>query len=356
MPAGHKAMWHSSWGGYPSGKFLSLLHPRLSEIASTLGRETYTAAEPAGRLDGAWARRLGLSAGIVVAVGAFDAHIGAVGGNVAAGTLLKIMGTSTCDIMVGERSVNEEHLVAGICGQVDGSVLPGMTGYEAGQSAFGDIFAWFRNLLAWPLQVMPEMLDNGNGRKGDEALNAFEEAILPRLEQAAARLAPGAGSLVSLDWLNGRRTPDANQALKGAITGLTLGTDAPSLYRSLVEAAAFGSRAIVERLESEGVAIERVAAIGGVARKSPLIMQISADILGMPIEVTSSDQSCALGAAMFAAVAGGIYPNVLAAQQAMRARTERIYEPDPARKAVYDDVYKKYKTLGAFVEQTTRKE
>ena len=352
--SGHKAMWHSSWGGYPSGAFLARLHPRLAELASTLGGETYTAAEPAGGLDGAWAARLGLPQGIPVAVGAFDAHVGAVGGDVAAGTLLKIMGTSTCDIMVGDRPAGGEHLVAGICGQVDGSVIPGMIGYEAGQSAFGDIFAWFRNLLAWPLRAMLGTPGGGIGGMGEEALDAFEKAILPALEKAAARLAPGAGGLVALDWLNGRRTPDANQALPGAITGLTLGTDAPSLYRSLVEAAAFGSRAIVDRLASEGVAVERVAAIGGVARKSPLIMQISADVLGMPIAVTSSDQSCALGAAMFAAVAAGLHPDVLAAQRAMRAPTERVYEPDPARKAAYDEIYRKYLALGAFVERTTR--
>ena len=351
--SGHKAMWHASWGGYPPGEFLARLHPRLAELASTLGGDTYTAAEPAGLLDGSWAARLGLPAGIPVAVGAFDAHIGAVGGDVVPGTLLKIMGTSTCDIMVGERPACDEHLVAGICGQVDGSVLPGMIGYEAGQSAFGDIFAWFRNLLAWPLRAMPEIFEDGIGQKRDKALDAFEEAILPALERAAARVEPGAAGLVSLDWLNGRRTPDANQALSGAIIGLSLGTDAPSLYRSLVEAAAFGSRAIVERLASEGVAVERVAAIGGVARKSPLIMQISADVLGMPIAVTSSDQSCALGAAMFAAVVAGLYPDVLAAQKAMRAPTERVYEPDPARKATYDDIYLKYKALGDFVERTT---
>lgn len=345
--SGHKAMWHASWGGYPSADFLAKLHPALPGLASTLGSETFTAAESAGVLCAEWAARLGLPAGIPVAVGAFDAHIGAVGGDVTAGTLLKIMGTSTCDIMVGGYPTCDEHLVAGICGQVDGSVIPGMIGYEAGQSAFGDIFAWFRNLLAWPLRAMP-------GKSG-WALDAFEDAILPALEQAASHIEPGAGGLVALDWLNGRRTPDANQALPGAITGLTLGTDAPSLYRSLVEAAAFGSRAIVERLAAEGVAVERVAAIGGVARKSPLIMQISADVLGMPISVTSSDQSCALGAAMFAAVAAGLYPDVLAAQGAMHAPAERVYEPDPARKAAYDEIYGKYKALGAFVEQMTMK-
>ena len=237
----------------PENSSLSSIHG-FAELASTLGGDTYTAAEPAGLLDGSWAARLGLPAGIPVAVGAFDAHIGAVGGDVVPGTLLKIMGTSTCDIMVGERPAGNEHLVAGICGQVDGSVLPGMIGYEAGQSAFGDIFAWFRNLLAWPLRAMPEILEGGIGQKGDEGTRRFRgsHSARPRASRRAPR-ARARAALVSLDWLNGRRTPDANQALSGAIMGLTLGTDAPSLYRSLVEAAAFGSRAIVERLVSEGV-------------------------------------------------------------------------------------------------------
>lgn len=351
--SGHKAMWHSSWGGYPSVKFLARLHPRLADFAPTLGCETYTADEVAGYLDSVWAARLDLPTGIPVTVGAFDAHMGAVGGDVSPGTLLKIMGTSTCDIMVGDRSTGKEHLIAGICGQVDGSVLPGLIGYEAGQSAFGDIFAWFRDLLAWPLQALPDILEGETVRKSNVVIKAVEEAILFALEQEASKIEPGAGGLVSLDWLNGRRTPDANQALSGAITGLTLGTDAPSLYRSLVEAAAFGSRAIVERFASEGVVVERVAAIGGVARKSPFIMQVSADVLGMPIAVTSSDQSCALGAAMFASVAAGLYPDILVAQKAMRAPIERVYEPDPERKAAYNDIYRKYKALGAFVERTT---
>jgi L-ribulokinase len=344
---GHKAMWHASWGGYPPAGFLSRLHPRLAELASTLGTETRCAGEPAGHLSPEWAARLGLSTGAVVSFGAYDAHIGAVGGNVSPGTLLKIMGTSTCDIMVGPRPAGPERLVAGICGQVDGSVIPGWIGYEAGQSAFGDIFAWFRGLVAWPLRAIPGIAGAGPGGN-------FEEAILPALEAAAARIEPGASGLVAVDWLNGRRTPDANQALAGAISGLTLGTDAPAVYRALVEAAAFGSRAIVERLRSEGVAVERVAAVGGVARKSPLVMQVCADVLGMPIEVSASDQSCALGAAMFAAVAAGLYRDVLEAQTAMAAPVERVYRPDPANVKIYDRQYAKYTALGAFIEKAAK--
>ena len=351
--AGHKAMWHASWGGYPTSAFLDKLNPKLSELAASLGTETFTTEAAFGRLCPEWAKRLGLSTDVVVTVGAFDAHIGAVGGDVAPGTLLKIMGTSTCDVMMGPRpvaagsGVGKEKLVAGICGQVDGSVVAGMIGYEAGQSAFGDVFAWFRRLLAWPALALPGL---GFGKAED-----IEDKLLPALEAEAAKIDPAASGLVALDWLNGRRTPDADQALTGAIAGISLGTDAPAVYRALVESAAFGSRAIVERLRAEGVKVERVAAVGGVARKSPLVMQISADVLGMEISVSASDQSCALGAAMFAATAAGLYPDALTAQAAMRAPVERVYKPDSARRAVYDGIYKKYQALGAFAQKEMRR-
>ncbi len=350
--AGHKAMWHASWGGYPPADFLRALHPRLAELASSLGASTFEAGTVFGTLCPEWAQRLGLSESVVVSVGAFDAHIGAVGGDVRPGTLLKIMGTSTCDILIGPASHRvsgdagteggDERLVAGICGQVDGSVIPGYIGYEAGQSAFGDIFAWFRRLLAWPLSHIPG---------GTNVPSSFEESILPTLEKSAQELEPGTSGLLALDWLNGRRTPDADQSLTGAILGLSLGTSAPAIYRALVESAAFGSRAIIERMRSEGLIVKKVAAVGGVARKSAFIMQTSADVLGMDISVTSSDQSCALGAAMFAAVAAGLYPSVLDAQSAMSAGAEKVYEPRPVMTEVYDKIYKRYLRLGAFVEK-----
>jgi L-ribulokinase len=345
--AGHKAMWHASWGGYPPAAFLDKLNPRLSELAASLGTETFNTEAVFGKLAPEWAQRLGLSTDVVVSVGAFDAHIGAVGGDVAPGTLLKIMGTSTCDIMIGPKPRGPEKLVAGICGQVDGSVVKDMIGYEAGQSAFGDVFAWFRKILAWPTRAALA------GNPADAS--ALEDKLLPALEAEAAKIDPTESGLVALDWHNGRRTPDADQALTGALAGISLGTDAPAVYRALVESAAFGSRAIVERLRSEGVAVERVAAIGGVARKSPLVMQICADVLGMDISVSANDQSVALGGAMFAATAAGIYPDALAAQAAMRAPVERVYKPDPVRRAAYDKIYLKYKALGAFAQKEMRK-
>ena len=355
---GHKAMWHASWGGYPSAAFLDRLDPRLSELAASLGTETYTAEDAAGRLCPEWARRLGLSTEVVVGVGAFDCHIGSVGGDVEPGTLVKIMGTSTCDITIGPRPVagRPERLVAGICGQVDGSVVRGMIGYEAGQSAFGDCFAWFRRILAWPARA--GLLGVGDQAEGLDAVGdkaaAFENRILPALEAEAAKIDPTQSGVVALDWLNGRRTPDANQALTGAIAGLSLGVDAPSLYRALIESAAFGSRAIVERMRAEGLPVERVVALGGVARKSPLVMQITADVLGMDIAVSSSDQSCALGGAMFAASVAGLYPSALEAQKSMRAPIERRYTPDRKRRVAYDAIYEKYKALGAFAEKEMR--
>ncbi len=345
--AGHKALWHASWGGYPSQDFLRLLHPRLAELSPSLGSETWTAAEAFGGLCAGWASRLGLTAGIPVGVGSLDAHIGAVGGDLEPGTLLKIMGTSTCDIMVGPGPAGVgEKLVRGICGQVDGSVLPGMIGYEAGQSAFGDLFAWFRGVLAWPLRTLPGLAPGDAQR--------LEEALLPALEAAAAKVDPAASSLVALDWMNGRRTPDADQSLKGAISGISLGTDAPAIYRAIIEAAAFGSRAIVERMREEGLVIERVAAVGGVAMKSALAMQVSADVLGMDISVSSSEQSCALGAAMFAATVAGLHPDILSAQAAMRAPALKVWRPDPARRLAYEGLYRKYKALGAFAESATK--
>jgi len=261
------------------------------------------------------------------------------------------MGTSTCDMTVGPKPSGTEVPVKGICGQVDGSIVPGLIGYEAGQSAFGDVYAWFRDLLLWPLEkVLPEVLGHDAAAR---AAGAVAEMLIPALEKAASAVDPEDSGLVALDWLNGRRTPDANQLLKGGIAGLSLGSDAPRVYRALVAATAFGARAIVERFREEGVAIDGIIGVGGVAKKSPLVMQVTADVLGMPIAVPAGDQSVALGAAMFAATVAGLYPNVSAAQKAMAAPVEKTYEPEAARTAVYDRIYTAYRAFGAFVEEGT---
>jgi L-ribulokinase len=276
----------------------------------------------------------------VVAGGAFDCHFGAVGAGVTPHTFVRVIGTSTCDIMVASHDEMGDKLIRGICGQVDGSVIPGMTGLEAGQSAFGDVYAWFRRVLEFPLAGLPEA-----------ERERIAEGIIPALSEAAAQLPTDEDAIVATDWMNGRRTPDANQLLKGAITGLTLGSDAPRVFRALVEATAFGSRAIVERFRSEGVRIDDVIGIGGIALKSPFVMQTLSDVLDMPIKVCRTDQACALGAAMFAATAAGLYPRVEEAQAAMSSGFATRYSPNPENAAVYRTLYEKYLTLGAFTEK-----
>jgi L-ribulokinase len=347
--AGHKALWHAEFGGYPPDAFLAKLNPRLPGLKRTLGTETFTADTPFGTLSAEWAARLGLPRETVVAVGAFDAHMGAVGGGIGPNRLLKVMGTSTCDIVVSPPDHQPERLVAGICGQVDGSVIPGMIGYEAGQSAFGDVYAWFKALLAWPLEtILPALPGIADDVKRDVA-GRVAEMIIPALEAGAAALPPEETVPVALDWMNGRRTPDANQRLTGAITGIRLATDAPRIYRSLVEATAFGSRAIVERFRAQGTRIDGAIAIGGVAKKSRLVMQTIADVMNMEVTVAAGDQPVALGAAMFAATAAGLYRRVEEAQRAMSSGTESVYRPDPERAERYDRLYRDYLALGSFV-------
>jgi L-ribulokinase len=350
---GHKAMWHAEFGGYPSEDFFFRLDPRLVKIRESLGTETYTSDTSAGGLSGEWAARLDLPAGIPVAVGAYDAHMGAVGGGVKTGALVRVMGTSTCDVIVGPKSAGPEKAVRGICGQVDGSVVPGMIGYEAGQSAFGDVYAWFKQILMWPIENLLSQIDGVDNTLKEKIATAFSKNILPELEKTGAQLDPSCSDIIALDWLNGRRTPDANQLLKGAITGLTLGSDAVRVYRALAEATAFGARAIVERFREEGVAIEEIIGIGGVARKSSLVMQILADVLNMPINVNANDQSVALGAAMFAAVAAGLYQDIPSAQKAIGSPIEKTYIPHPERAAIYEKAYQRYRTLGTFIEKGT---
>jgi L-ribulokinase len=338
-------MWHASFGGLPSGEFLARLDPLLMGMRDRLYHETYTSDFIAGTLSPEWAERLGLRERIPVAVGAFDAHMGAVGGGIRPYALSKVIGTSTCDILVAPIEEFGDKLIRGICGQVDGSVIPGMLGMEAGQSAFGDIYAWFRDVLAWPVRTLAVT---------NVDTDAVIERIIPELSRAAERTPLTDSGVVALDWMNGRRTPDADQALKGAIMGLNLGSDAPTIFRALVEATAFGSRKIVERFESEGVPIREVIALGGVAKKSPFVMQTLADVLNRPIKVARSEQTCALGAAMFAAVVGGEYPTVEEAIEHMESGFEREYAPDAGRAALYSLLYGRYERFGGFVEAETR--
>ena len=325
--AGHKAMFNPAWGGYPDEEFIGALDPRLVRIRRTLPARAYTVADPAGRLTRAWARRLGLRAGIPVAIGAFDAHLGGVGSGIAPRMLVKIIGTSTCDMMVSPLGEDLPD-IPGLCGIVPESILPGFYGLEAGQSAVGDIYNWFVNYVA----------PGGKVKGSHEALT-----------KQAARIRPGESGLLGLDWHNGNRTILTDQRLTGLLLGLTLHTTPPEIYRSLIESTALGARVIMERFEEYGLGVRRVVNCGGISVKNPLVMQIHADVMGRTMEVSRSAQTCALGAAMAGAVvaghAAGGHADFGEAAQAMTGVQERRYVPDPESKKVYDRLYRLYRRL-----------
>lgn len=335
--SGHKAMWHEEFEGLPSEEFLTKLDPLLSGYRNRLFKESFASDHKVGELTEEWAEILGLPANIAIGTGAFDCHMGAVGVGIEPYSLVRVMGTSTCDIMIVPYEDMQGKLIKGICGQVDGSVVPGMIGLEAGQSAFGDVYAWFKKLLSWTtMSIDPDKHD-------DE----FDQKILPALSEAASQLPDDDTIPLATDWFNGRRTPDADQTLKASIVGLNLGSSAPMLFKALVEATAFGSRAIAERFADEGVPIKEVVAIGGVAKKSPFVMQTLADVMNVSIKVASTDESCAHGAAMFAATVAGVYPKVEDAMKAMGGGFDMTYNPNPERAAYYRSKYKKYKQIVA---------
>ena len=338
--AGHKGLWSEAFGGYPPDSFFSSFDPILSGFTSKLPKETYTSDKPAGHLSENWATRLGLNTHVVVAVGAFDAHMGAVGGQIEPYYLSKVIGTSTCDMLVAPASEVKDTLVSGICGQVNGSIIPGMIGMEAGQSAFGDAYAWLKNILSWSLDLIED----------EEEKNKAAEKIMAALTTQAALLPLDEKDEIAIDWLNGRRTPDANQMLHGAFAGLSLGTTAPKLFKALVEATCFGAKAIVERFVAQGIPVKGLIGLGGVAKKSPYIMQVMVDVLNMPIRIHKSEQTCALGAAMFAATAAGVYEKVEDAMHAMGQGFDATYTPNASRVAYYQKRYEQYKNLGQFIE------
>jgi L-ribulokinase len=292
-----------------------------------------------------------LSQSVKIGVGAFDAHIGAVGGEIKPYYLSKVIGTSTCDMLVVPAAECKNTLVRGICGQVDGSIIPNFEGMEAGQSAFGDIYAWFKKLLMWPIEnilISEEIIDADMREK---IITAYSSKIITRLTEEAQKVPVDESGIIALDWMNGRRTPDADQTLKGAIMGLSLGSDAPRIFKALVEATAFGSKAIIDRFLSEGVRVDGVIALGGVAKKSPFIMQILADVLNIPIEVVASEQTCALGAAMYAAVVAGIYPSITEAQSTMGQGIEKTYHPNSENTEKYKDLFVQYQKFGKLIER-----
>jgi L-ribulokinase len=349
--SGHKAMWLEKWGGLPAEEFLTALDPLLAGYRDRLYSETYPSDKKVGTLTAEWASRLGLTTNVAVAAGAFDCHMGAVGAEVKPGALVRVIGTSTCDIMVSSYEEMGHKLIPGICGQVDGSVIPGMVGLEAGQSAFGDVYAWFKNVVAWPVvNILSKttLIDEATKQKLiDETL----DQIIPALSFEAAKIPVSESSILATDWLNGRRTPDTSQLVKGTITGLNLGSSAPLMFRALVEATAYGSKAIVDRFIENGVEIKEIIGIGGIALKSPFVMQTLADVLNMPIKVAKAEQACAFGASMFAAVVAGVYAKVEDAQAAMGMGFAAEFYPNVENHKLYLEIYKKYTAIGKFTEE-----
>jgi len=325
--AGHKAMFNDDWGGYPEADFLSKLDPKLGSLRKTLSDQTYAVDQEAGQLTDQWAKELGLSPGIPVAMGAFDAHLGAVGSGIAPGKLVKIIGTSTCDMLV---SPSDQELadIPGICGIVDGSILPGYYGLEAGQSAVGDIFNWFVNYIQ----------AGGPDAGSHEALT-----------EKAGKLKPGQSGLLALDWNNGNRTILVDQRLTGLLVGQTLHTKPEEIYRALIEATAFGALTIINRFEEYGVKVSEVINCGGIAEKNSLLMQIYADVTGREMKISRSAQSCALGAAIAGAVvagkASGGYDDFASAQAAMCGIKKVTYKPISENNKVYQRLYILYKQL-----------
>jgi len=348
---GHKMMWHASWGGYAPDGFFTGIDPLLGGLRDRLPAETFTADQVCGLLTPEWADKLGLPVATPVGFGAFDAHMGAVAANVKPGVLTKIMGTSTCDITVASYEDIGTKTVRGICGQVDGSVLPGLVGLEAGQSAFGDLYAWFRNLVNWPTTQLLQHSTLIDEATKQQLTHDIEDQTLAALGVEAAKLAVGETGITALDWVNGRRTPDADQTVAMAMTGLKMGSQAPQLYRALVEATAFGARAIIERFKDEGIAINSVVVIGGISKKSDFVMQVCADVWNCPIDVLESEQSCALGAAIFAATVGGAHADIASAQAVMASPVCKTYLPNTQAALAYEPLYARYLHLGAYVNE-----
>lgn len=320
--AGHKAMYHPSWDGYPDPSWLDSLDPVLARVATTFPTIVYDVSSPAGHLSDEWAVLLGLNPGITIGIGAFDAHLGAIGAGIRENTLVKVIGTSTCDIMVA-RPKAEELDVPGLCGIVPGSVLPGYLGLEAGQSAVGDIYNWFVN------QIGP----GEASARGHEALT-----------DEASQLVPGESGLLTLDWHNGNRTVLVDQRLTGLTVGMSLHTTQADLYRALLEASAFGARVIVERLEEFGVPVRAVVNCGGISARNPLAMQIYADVLNRPVTVSAGLQTCALGSAIAASVAAKVHPDFATAVNAMADKGGTTFQPS-SHVPVYEKLFGIYRQL-----------
>src|SRR5690606_35168120 len=347
--AGHKALWAQELGGYPPLEFFTHLDPKLEKIYHSINKEVFTADELVGNLSKEWADKLGLKTDVLICVGAIDAHVGAIGAQIQPGYMCKVMGTSTCDMMVIAKEELQDRLVQGICGQVQGSIVPQYIGLEAGQSAFGDVYNWLKNLLLWPIKNSLKRSASLGSQAISDLRDELEQNLLSELSELAKQQPIQEDSELALDWFNGRRTPDVNPTLTAALFNLDLGSNPVNIFQALVEATCFGSRAIVEHVENQGVAIQGVIGIGGIAKKSDYVMQTLADVLQRPIMVHRSDETCAMGACMLAATASGIYTSLSEAMDKMGSGFEKEYLPNPEKKDLFDKRYAKYLAFGSMI-------
>ncbi|GIP17661.1 ribulokinase [Paenibacillus montaniterrae] len=348
--AGHKALWHSHFQGLPADEVLLQLDPYLLLVKQRYGAGPSHADTAAGTICKAWAAQLGVNEQVVISGSSFDAHAGAVGAGIQPRTLVKVVGTSTVDMMIEqpERLVGKE--MKQICGIAEHSIVPGYVGIEAGQAAFGDIFAWFKSVLMWPLSSTLQHMDSLNEQQKQQLQEQAEQQLLVQLEAAAKQLPLDASQVTALDWFNGRRYPVLNENVKGVIAGLNLGSTAPAIYQSLIAAAVFGAKRIFDSFLEHGLSIDRIIIIGGIAKKSPYIMQMMSDVLGRPIMISKEDQVCAKGAAIYGAVACGLFPSIEEAQRVYCEPYETDYDPDFSKQQLYESKYKQYLELAQHIE------
>lgn len=352
--AGHKALWHSDFEGLPPKECLGKLDPSMAEIIEHYGTSPRPASWKVGVITEEWAKKLGLSNRVIIGGSSLDAHAGAVGAGVGPGILVKVVGTSTVDMLIEKRENLRGSDLKDCCGQAEDSIVPGYVGIEAGQAAFGDLYSWYKRLLMWPTEHMLSHVEGLSAGQRKKILSGMRDSLLDELCAQAQK--EEQEDLVVVDWFNGRRYPMINEDVKGAVNGLTLGTTAVQLFRAIVLSTVLGSRRIFDSFTTRGIAIKEVITVGGIAKKSPLVMQMMADVLKRPIKVARSEQACAQGAAMYAAVASGCYKSLPDAQEKMFEGFEKIYMPEEKNFSKYDILYKKYLTLGCHVEEIQLKE
>lgn len=350
--AGHKALWHSAFNGLPADECLERLDPYLTLMARRYGAGPQHADSPAGTIGKEWASRLGINEQVIISGSSFDAHAGAVGAGIKPHTLVKVVGTSTVDMMIERPERLENKSMKQICGMAEHSIVPGYVGIEAGQAAFGDIFAWFKSLLLWPLEQMLQQTDAVSDNQKMQLQEQCSEQLLYRLEAAAKEIPlQQANPITALDWFNGRRYPVLNESVKGTIAGLNLGSSAPAIYQALIMSAIFGAKRIFDSFIEHELRIDRIVVIGGIAKKSSYIMQMMSDVLGRPIMICKEDQVCAKGAAIYAAVAAGLFSDIEEAQLIYCEAYEADYYPDSNNQQDYAVKYQQYIDLAQHIEQ-----